>query len=577
MGSDDEGTGSSLANTSPPEREGATGLDEIVDQLQHDGAAWCATRPDASNLSMGEVYNDLNHLDIMEQSLLPRKEPEIYYSSWQPKPAALVLRDVKRAAVQGSFAPRRQLLRSRAMDLSRHGLRSFKITDLPLDILRIIFSHFQDDAITEGRDRGHAVVWYRYHAGSTEKRRTVRSLRLVSLLFCELAIPLLFPILQVQLSQSSLDLAEKIANNPAIAAGVRGIRVSLAYRPKEIADDITRYLNMRLTLLQDEGGCYEFQYEPYLYWGLDHSEDGEDGAGVARLCQALDTCHLLREEWQKYMTAVGCGETPEEPLHEQQERFQEGFCRLQREQYRLLQEATFATALATAVARMPNARSLTFVDEPGPHVDFGNASLLADLDMIPVYLPPALTWQEFEDENEEAEGPAAGLECARVLWELPIALHRAGVTLTELNITKLPLYNHFSMLRPKDDTGTPLYEELSAECAKLEVFDLSVSGCRGIRHHYLPDQDQSHIDDVLGVMLAGCSHHLRALGFDFYALSINSGRGGQRLEGGFPSDAFITQLQELPRLRQLHLNHVELQQKTFKELCSNIGRELDRL
>lgn len=86
---------------------------------------------------------------------------------------------------------------------------------------------------------------------SNARRDMVHNIRLVCRLFCSLATPLMFPILRVQLSQSSLDFADKISRTPQMAAGVRGIQVSLGYRPKEIADDMAQFKQVRLNDLND--------------------------------------------------------------------------------------------------------------------------------------------------------------------------------------------------------------------------------------------------------------------------------------------------------------------------------------
>jgi len=87
---------------------------------------------------------------------------------------------------------------------------------------------------------------YRGRRGdSTDRRQTIQSARQVCQLFNQLASPLLCPILQVQLDQASLDLANDISRNPLIAAGVRGIQAVLDYRPEELATDLSRLKDQR--------------------------------------------------------------------------------------------------------------------------------------------------------------------------------------------------------------------------------------------------------------------------------------------------------------------------------------------
>jgi hypothetical protein len=295
-------------------------------------------------------------------------------------------------------------------------VRALTITDLPLDILRIIFNDFQEDAVTEGWAWHRRVCWMHHNSQkSHRRRRAIRKLRLVSRLFCELASPLLFPILHLQLSQSSLDLANNITSSPAIAAGVRGVRVSLRYRPKEHADDIARYQDSRLRMLEEQARAAEYQCEPYE-WGGAEDEDSE-AAGLRR---ALDNFYQMREEWAAYV-AVGRVQAAEGPLPEYQDRLRQGhaeFCRLHREQRRLLRDAAFANSLAAAVARMPNASSFAIDDAPGRDSDYDDISLLIDTEKLSQSMSAPLSWREIEDDSTEAAEagrPTAGLECVRLL------------------------------------------------------------------------------------------------------------------------------------------------------------------
>jgi hypothetical protein len=119
------------------------------------------------------------------------------------------------------------------MELSRAGVRPLKITDLSLYILHCVFGYFQDVRINQGG----AVNWDHYSYSpdcpnyTQERRESVRGVRLACRLFCHLATPLLYPVLKVSLSQSSLDLIDAFSRNPAMAGGIRGVMAMLDYRP----------------------------------------------------------------------------------------------------------------------------------------------------------------------------------------------------------------------------------------------------------------------------------------------------------------------------------------------------------
>ncbi|KAK4155998.1 hypothetical protein C8A00DRAFT_13005 [Chaetomidium leptoderma] len=468
--------------------EPVPGLDDILAQLRQDIAAWCDGRPDAAALDIKAAYDELAHLDVKEQSLLSllyevgRDEYHSPYST-DPKPASLVLRDFKRDEILCGFAPRRQLLRSRALDLSRAGLRPLNIADLPLEILRIIFNDFEDDAVTESWRR-HRVSWDWYMLNDTrERQREIRS--------------------------------------PAIAAGVRGIEVSLAYRPKEYADSIDVFKAARLDVLSQQRNYCEYLCDGASWGPLvpadDEEEDEHPDGRAAELRNALIKYGRLARHWDKYVDAIHRGETAgEQPSGcKYQEVLRLGYaeyCRLHQEQRRLLRDATFANALASSVARMPNARSFVFVDKWDPDTEYEDQPLLHDADMLSRFMSAPLKWPEIEDDREQ---PARELECARLLWE--------------------------------------------------------------IREDRLRADDKSHIDNFLGAMASRCGQHLRVLRFDFYHFAFASGGDRTNPEGFYHADPFIARLQELPRIRCLHLSCFELQKETLSTLCGNLGSNLECL
>jgi hypothetical protein len=82
--------------------------------------------------------------------------------------------------------------------LSRDKLRPINIADLPLDILRIILNEFHYDRVFSEWTTNGKLNWG--FDCDRERPRTVQQLRLVSRLFCELASPLLLPILRIDIS-----------------------------------------------------------------------------------------------------------------------------------------------------------------------------------------------------------------------------------------------------------------------------------------------------------------------------------------------------------------------------------------
>ncbi|KAG7293516.1 hypothetical protein NEMBOFW57_003568 [Staphylotrichum longicolle] len=477
------------------------------------------------------------------------------------------------------------------LEIARGSLRPLKLTGLPVEILRLVlFNILEEDGTAVGAwDIQFPWTTSRLDADRA-RRRDIGALRLVCRLFSELAAPLLFPTLALQVTQSSLDLAEKIAKNPAIAAGVRGIRLYLGYRPTRYSDSLAQYWDMRLSTLQRLERYHNYCYEPYEWrcsasWGEDEEDEDE-----AKLRQAMEKCGRVRGAWREYVeSALNDGEEADRaPLSEYQEIFQRGyseFCRLHREQRRLLQHGTFADALATAVARMPNASSVAFFDTSDSdgttmtHAEL-ESRILGDNETLYQFLVSPLNWDTIEKRDS---GVGQGvlnhtpeLECVRLLWELPIALHRAGAGLTELWINSFPQHDgNFSALQAQDrTTGVPAWDDLGAACQNLEAFELLVTSSMMSRDNSLPPRDKASVDNFLGAVLSRCGTRLRSLSLNLYGLSVKTDRPGTSFEGAFHSDPFLGRLKELPRLHCLSLRHVELERETFKSLCNGLGSDL---
>jgi hypothetical protein len=395
----------------------------------------------------------------------------------------------------------------------------------------------------------------------------------------------MYPILRVQLSQASLEFVDKISNSPAIAAGVRGIRISLGYRPSEYADSIARYTNVRLAYLKEREERYAYEYDPYYEdYEEEDEEDSEDERQEA-VREALRNFGRLEAEWDAYVDAVSHGEVASgctcTPCKEQ-EILRTGhaeFRRLSEEQNRLLQGGTFASSLASAVSRMPNARSFNFVDDWNPNgTCHGDMDLFNDVEVLSRFMTAPLTWHEIEIQNQKEIGEVpVKLECARLLWEVPIALHRAGTRVTEIEVNNLPQFSDFSVLCAQDQDGVPLSSELGAACEKLEVLDVNLADIKGIRLRDLPDTDKAHLDNFLGATLSRCGPYLRVLKLNFYGFctTVETDRG-QR-DGSYPADTIIPRLRELPRIRWVDIERVDLRQKTLDTLCRNLGNKLQDL
>jgi hypothetical protein len=366
----------------------------------------------------------------------------------------------------------------------------------------------------------------------------------------------MFPVLRLRASRSSLDLAYAISRAPRIAAGVRGIVISLETWSKDEAENIVRFAEARLDDLQ----------------GLLRLSARQD-LTVDQRGKALWGMSWLVTEWRVHARAVEArGEAASgggEALSTRQEAFREGFgefCRLQKEQHQILTDGSFVGTLVSAVTRMGRVGSFLFVDRL-PAQEFGDSPgdpmLLSDIEKLSRFVSKPFGWREL---GRDEEG-TPNLVCERLLWELPIALDKAGASPRAMILGVVPHSRDFSMLgqRGADEPGPTTWDALSAACQKLEVLEFS----GGARREGFPEEDLANLNHYLASVLSGCGQHLRLLDLNLYQ-PIPTFFGAYL--HFYNADAVFGALQqELPCLKTLKLHRVKVGQSQLEALCSRIG------
>ncbi|KAK4120600.1 hypothetical protein N657DRAFT_701176 [Parathielavia appendiculata] len=137
----------------------------------------------------------------------------------------------------------------------------------------------------------------------------------------------------------------------------------------------------------------------------------------------------------------------------------------------------------------------------------------------------------------------AVLGLAKLLWELPIALHLAGATMAELGVNNLPQFSSFSMLYAKTKTERRCggYWVRHARNLKYWRSDSQAPEDSGPAISKTPTKLTSTITDE-----------------------------GER-SGAYPVDPIIT------RIRRLCFAYLGLQQKTLDMFCKKLGNRLESL
>ncbi|KFY61422.1 hypothetical protein V496_05010 [Pseudogymnoascus sp. VKM F-4515 (FW-2607)] len=434
---------------------------------------------------------------------------------------------------------------SNARDMANHEYprdksRPMHILHLPADILLGIFDHL------------HNCENFQRHIRDDDEIKTIQSARLVCSLFNRLASPFLLPSLTVQLDQTSLERADMISRTPLIAAGVRTIYAVLHYCPKELADDLSRYKLQREEDLNSlSGSCA---------WQSAGSRRG--GEEYIILQKAIDDYYAITSAWTEYIRQPDVASTDEDTLRYQEILRQgyEAFRQKHEEQVRLIMDGSFVATLASAISRMRRCTSLYFVDEVH-FLDYLNrladdpSRMSTHPNELPLLMTAPLDWQTVEGLERGAE-----LLPAKILSELPIAIHKAGATIPNIIVRCFPTANNYPMLRPGHDPNNPAWLDLRAASQHLTELYFT-PGQPSLRDHHLRPEELSTMDQYFGAIISG--QDIEKTNLHFPRLNIDDG-------GLYCIDTIFATV-NWPRLKELIISYVSLNQGTLE----NFFRKLD--
>ncbi|KAL3483829.1 hypothetical protein BJX62DRAFT_219504 [Aspergillus germanicus] len=475
------------------------------------------------------------------------------------------------------------------MALSQPRIRPLTILDLPNELLRNILDDFQDPVIEEG-----AVEWG--YLGSylsddrLENRRVIQNLRLVCRAFNELASPLLCPVLQVGVNQKSLDRAVGVSNCPLVASGVRAICVGLHCFPVELASSLGRFMEFRLEKLQEVERTHDYYHLEYIPDPEEDSDneddngnekdrgdnrgrksdgDENDGGGdkewrrwVALCKKAHAQYRRIATSWGNYVQQARDGghlEANDEYQEILRTGYQE-FCEKHREQCQLLESQTFVHTLASCLVRMPNTRAVGFRDHEDileKHCD--EPDVVLDKALIVRLMTIPVSWDGIERTKDLHH------LTARILSELPIAIHDAGVTIRELEVGIFPCVRDHHLVCPEPDSAR-LLDKLRTACQFLRRAGFGADlHCRPLRYNKMDPEESRHIDEYVAALLS--SSHLECVRIHGYSFGINDGLGR---EGEYNFSAALGAV-NWPRIRRVSISDVGVTQTAAETIFTGLG------
>ncbi|KAH1289700.1 hypothetical protein KXX44_004999 [Aspergillus fumigatus] len=376
-------------------------------------------------------------------------------------------------------------------------------------------------------------------------RETIRQIRLVCRLFNDLASPLLCPILRVDLDQESLNGAVELCKRPRIAGGVHAIQVGLQYRPEELVSDCPRfkdYCKQQLDRVADRCdwlGGYELDDETDCL--EDKREFREAKRNYQKICRSWDAYFSTDESDENDDVAEAEADEHMEILI----RAYNEYCKKHEEQLQLITSGAFVTALAACISQLPNTVTLGFTDEMEPLYDWDNPTIvLGDTSLLPGMMSAALRWEKIDNlrhGNDPVLTRDARFTPARILFDLPVAIHKAGIKLRNLDLGPFPCRGSFSLLCPdtvSNPTDPAVWSALRAACSSLwrVNFGMNQNHHRPhIRHEHLRPDEKFYVDQT--------SAH-----------AVN-----------------------WPRIERISISHVSSKQQELESFCSGLGPSTRRL
>jgi hypothetical protein len=170
--------------------------------------------------------------------------------------------------------------------------RRTTILDLPNEALLQIFGYFCDKFPVHKPHLYHRARW------STSDRLELYKNRLVCRAFDRLISPVLCPVTNVSLSSESINRLEGLLSNLLIAQGVRGIAVSLRFRPRALAADLRRYHVHAASIVERGIRDCDWHIEFQSYAEDDMSEDAVTHRGYLA---AWDRLAQIQRAWRQLL------------------------------------------------------------------------------------------------------------------------------------------------------------------------------------------------------------------------------------------------------------------------------------
>ncbi|UPK98555.1 hypothetical protein LCI18_009490 [Fusarium solani-melongenae] len=444
-------------------------------------------------------------------------------------------------------------------------LQPANLASLPIDILVQILDYFRNDEFVD-EDR---VQWENWDGQSPDQ--TICNLRLTCRRLHDLASPLLFQVVHVELEGKSLRSLEELLSNRHIASGVLGLRVALEYRPAELVADLAKFVKIKDDALV---GILE---SPDRLNGLAMCFGRGSPAFERASAEQMHNRTAMRRAWDNVIEGRDGNEPDEQVLAYQKILLEshEEYARLHEEQLQLIEKGTFVNTLASLLPKGQQSLSLSIQGTRGEDEDdyIGNYwDVFEDAHGLCDFLTDPHPWVLLDHMDGEVSLPQA-----KIISELPIALHKAGVSLKYFQLSCLPVRSNFSDICPGLDVSpdAAAWHDLQVACQQLKGFEFVGMGWeyhKKAQMVYIPSEGRAVIEAYLSAVLSGqCLENVEVDLSGFGMVDRDSGWTEPcQLTGAFA-------LVNWPCIKYLDIKGTVFTQEKLERLCLGLGPSLGDL
>jgi hypothetical protein len=445
-------------------------------------------------------------------------------------------------------------------DIMRTTTHQTSILDLPNEILLDIFGYF------DAKFPVHDPSSYRRQPATYARERLeiLGTNRLVCRTFNELISPLLCPVVSISLSSGSMDRLEGLSRNPLIAQGIRGVSVSLLFRPHAIATNFLRYhayADSYLRKLEGECGYYtEFQeYE---------QADNSDDAVAWRNYDSLQQIYIAKPDPR----ADGGDQTAAGAQAILRSCF-EKYAMAHADEASIISDGFFVHSVVRALSRCDSRNFAWFnEDQLGEEMLTKKAITIAtDENALVQALTQGHEWLSIEDSLCKDDDDSGLFFPASILTELPIACHNAKLNLRGLSVGCFPLLRGYHCLLPatnpvEDTVDSDPWTRFAAACVGLETFEFGRHGmnCSPLRPARQSASDLAIIDGFIGAAIPG--PHLQNLHVTMHPFRVRQGRPEKEIP--YLGSSILAAIRTT-QLRKVLLNGIDICEQSLLALASS--------